>query len=157
MWKRIVVDAQLDHPVEQVFAYLADPMRWHDFAPAVVMRRPISEGPLRTGSRWAATDRVILPTIHFVDELVEYEPNRRLVWSSSAPWNALTTYACEPFEGGTRVRATYEGAVSGWLRLVSYVPDVILWWVLSGDFRRLRRRLARDARATRRVGAPAGG
>jgi len=157
MWKRIDVEAQLAHPVEQVFAYLADPMRWHDFAPAVVMRRPISGGPLRIGSRWASTDRVILFEIHFVDELVEYEPNRRLVWSSSAPWNALTTYRCEPMEGGTRVRATYEGTVSGWLRILSYVPNVILWWVLSGDFRRLRRRLAADARAGAGLSAEASG
>lgn len=157
MWKRIEVDARLEHPVERVFAYLADPMKWHDFAPAVIMRRPISGGPLRIGSRWASTDRIILFDIHFIDELVEYEADRLLAWSSSAPWNALTTYACEPIEGGTRVRATYEGDVSGWLRVLSYVPDAILGWVLAGDFRRLRRLLAAEARTRTGVGAQASG
>jgi uncharacterized protein YndB with AHSA1/START domain len=157
MRKRIEVDTQLEHPVERVFAYLADPMKWHDFAPAVVLRHPISDGPVRIGSRWSATDRIIFFKIHFIDELVEYEPHRRAAWRSSAPWNALTTYACEPMAGGTRVRATYEGEVSGWLRILSYVPDVVLWWVLSGDFRRLRRRLAADAQAGAGVGARASG
>lgn len=157
MRKRITVDARLDHPVDRVFAYLADPMRWHEFAPAVVLRRPISDGALRIGSRWESTDRVIAFRIHFVDELVEYEPNVRLVWSSSAPWNALTTYRCEADDGGTRVRATYEGDVSGWLRILSYVPGAVIGWILAGDFRRLRRRLAADARAGAGIGARANG
>ena len=157
MRKRIEVDAQLEHAVERVFAYPADPMKWHDFAPAVVMRNPVSDEPLRIGSRWTATDRIIFFKIHFMDELVEYEPHRRVAWRSSAPWNAVTTYACEPMAGGTRVRATYEGDVSGWLRILSYVPAVAVWWVLSGNFRRLRRRLAADEPVGSGVGARASG
>ncbi len=150
MWRRIDVDARLDHPVGRVFDYLADPMKWHEFAPAVAMRRPISDGPVRIGSRWASTDRIGPFRIHFTDELVELEPNRRVAWRSSAPWNAVTTYDCEPVEGGTRVHARYEGDVGGLLRLLGWVPDAVMAWILAGDFRRLQRVLAVDAHARER-------
>lgn len=150
MWRRIDVDARLDHPIERVFAYLADPLKWHEFAPAVAMRRPLGDGPAQIGSRWAATDRIGPFRIHFTDELVEHEPNRRVAWRSSAPWNAVTTYHCEPVVGGTRVRARYEGDIGGWLRLLGWVPDAVMGWILAGDFRRLQVVLADDGRRAMR-------
>jgi hypothetical protein len=86
--------------------------------------------------------------MRFVDELVALEENRRVVWWSSAPWNARVEYACEPDgEGGTRIRATYEGDISGSLRLlVGWIPARLTHWILAQDFRRLRRLLARESR-----------
>jgi hypothetical protein len=144
MWRRVDVEVTLDHSVERVFAYLADPLRWHEFAPAVAMRRQISDGPAVVGSRWAAIDRIGPLRIHFIDELVEHEPNRRLVWASSSPWNARTEYACEPDGGRTRIRARYEGDIAGPLRLLGWVPSAVMAWILAGDFRRLRKRLAAE-------------
>ena len=57
MWRRIEVNARVDHPVERVFAYLANPLLWHEFAPAVVYRRQIGELP-PDGTRWMATDQI---------------------------------------------------------------------------------------------------
>jgi uncharacterized protein YndB with AHSA1/START domain len=151
MWQRIEVTARVDHPVERVFSYLADPLRWHEFAPAVVFRRQLGERPPDVGTRWMATDQVGPFRFHFVDELAELEPNRRVVWLSSAPWNARVEYRCAPEAGGTRVQATYEGDVVGLLRvLVGWLPTGVFGWILARDFRRLNRILERDAQATRR-------
>lgn len=148
MMRRVEIAVRLDHPVDRVFAYLADPERWHEFAPAVALRRRIGDGPPVVGARWTAIDRIGPFRVHFVDELVEHEPNRRVVWSSSAPWNARTEYACEPHGGGTRVRARYEGDIEGWLRLLGVVPARVMAKVLEQDFRRLRLRLAQRAHPT---------
>jgi uncharacterized protein YndB with AHSA1/START domain len=159
MLRRVEVTATLDHPVERVFAYLADPLRWHAFAPACVYRRQIGEGPPEIGTRWEATDLIGPFPMRFVDELVELEPNRRVAWWSSAPWNARVEYAVEPDAGGTRVRATYEGDISGWLRiLVGWLPPRLTHWILAQDFRRLARLLDREfhrgeARGTTDAGA----
>jgi uncharacterized protein YndB with AHSA1/START domain len=142
--RRVDVDVILDHPVERVFAYLADPAKWSEFAPAVAFRRQIGGEPPRIGTRWTAIDQIGPIRVHFVDELVEHVLDRRVVWSSSSPWNAMTAYDCEPVEVGTRVRARYEGDVTGWLRSLAWVPTPILAWFLAGDFRRLRRVLGRD-------------
>jgi hypothetical protein len=149
--RRIVVDTTVHHPVEAVFAHLADPLRWHEFAPAVVFRQPIGEGSPRIGSRWRSTDRIGPFRIHFIDELAELEPDRRVVWLSSHPWNARVEYACHADGEHTRIRATYEGDLGGSLRWqVGWLPSWLTRIILGQDFRRLDRLLARQARETRR-------
>lgn len=157
MWRRVEVHATIDHPVERVFPYLADPMRWHEFAPACVYRRKIGDDPPQVGTRWEATDLIGPFPMRFVDELVAIEPNHRVVWYSSAPWNARVEYACQSQpNGATAVRATYEGDITGSLRLlVGWIPRPVTHWILAQDFRRLRGVLARELRpmTTSRAGA----
>jgi uncharacterized protein YndB with AHSA1/START domain len=155
MWRRVEVTASIDHPVERVFAYLTDPTRWHQFAPACVYRRQIGDGPPTVGTRWEATDLIGPFPFRFVDELAVLEPNLRVVWLSSAPWNARVEYACEPNGGGgTRVCASYEGDISGSLRvLVGWLPAPATHWILAQDFRRLGRVLTRDRRLQDEAGA----
>ena len=149
--RRVVVDATIGHPVEAVFPHLADPLRWHAFAPAVAFRRQIGQGTPRVGTRWMATDRIGPFSAHFVDELAELDPNRCVVWLSSAPWNARVEYACTGSGTTTQIRATYEGVLSGSLRWqVGWLPTWATHWILAGDFRRLDRLLTREANAARR-------
>ena len=154
MWRRVEVNTGIDQPVERVFAYLADPLRWHEFAPACVYRRQIGNDRPAVGTKWEATDLIGPFPFRFVDELIELEPNRRVVWWSSAPWNARVEYECRPADDGlTSIRATYEGDISGPLRLlVGWLPAQVTHWILAQDFRRLRRVLARDIRPAHEVG-----
>lgn len=145
--RRIVVDATVEHPVTAVFPYLADPLRWHDFAPAVAFRRQIDPGPPRIGTRWMSTDRIGPFRIHFIDTLEELEEHRRVVWGSSAPWNARVEYLCAEAGTRTRVRATYEGDLGDSLRWqVGWLPSWGWRGILSQDFRRLDRLLTLQAR-----------
>jgi len=151
MRRHVEVNATIAHPIDQVFAYLADPMRWHEFVPACVFRRQIGDQPPRIGTRWMATDRIGLFRFHFIDELAELEPNRRVVWLSSAPWNSRVEYACTPAGESTRVEARYEGDISGFLRLLTWwAPPRVVRWILSQDFRRLDQLLERQAAAASR-------
>jgi hypothetical protein len=149
MWREVVVHAVVDQPVDRVFPYLLDPMRWHEFAPACVVRRPLGDGRPVVGARWESADRIGPFTIHFVDELAELEHGKRVVWLSSAPWNARVEYACTADGSRTRIRATYGGAMSGWLRAVALVPRPVMGWILAQDFRRLRGLLAAAERRAR--------
>jgi uncharacterized protein YndB with AHSA1/START domain len=146
MRRYVEVNATIAHPVDQVFAYLADPLRWHEFAPACVSRRQIGDQPPRIGTRWMATDRIGPFRFHFIDELAELQPNRRVVWLSSAPWNSRVEYVCTPAGENTNIEARYEGDISGFLRLLTgWAPPGVVRWVLSQDFRRLDQRLGREA------------
>lgn len=142
MWRRVEIEARLDHPPERVFPYLANPARWHEFAPAVFQRRQIGDDPLGVGTRWAAIDRIGPFKVHFIDELVERDADRRVVWDSTSPWNSRVEYVCVPDGGGTRVLARYEGDVAGWLRLVALLPTFVLARILERDFKGLRSSLA---------------
>jgi len=146
MRRQVEVHATIAHPVDQVFAYLADPLRWHEFVPACVFRRQIGDQPPRVGTRWMATDRIGPFRFHFIDELAELEPNRRVVWLSSAPWNSRVEYVCTPAGENTDIEARYEGDISGFLRLLTgWAPPGVVRWILSQDFRRLDQRLGRGA------------
>jgi len=147
MWREVEVRALIEEPVERIFPFLADPLRWHEFAPACVLRRRIGDGPLAVGARWEAADRIGPFTIRFVDALAELEPNQRVVWLSSAPWNARVEYTCEETPGGTLIRARYGGAMSGWMRLVGLVPRPLMGRILAQDFRRLGALLSAEHRA----------
>lgn len=147
-WERtVVVEAIVNHRVEVVFPYLADPTRWHAFAPAVVFRRQIGTGPARVGTTWMATDRIGPFRIHFIDRLESLDENRSVVWMSSAPWNSRVEYACEDAGDRTRIRADYAGDLSESLRWqVGWLPGRATHWILAQDFRRLDRLLTLDAR-----------
>jgi uncharacterized protein YndB with AHSA1/START domain len=151
MRRHVEVNATIARPVDQVFAYLVDPMRWHEFVPACVFRRQIDDQPPGIGTRWMATDRIGPFRFHFVDELAELEPNHRVVWLSSAPWNSRVEYVCTPAGENTNIEARYEGDISGFLRLLTWwLPRGVVRWILSQDFRRLNQLLERDATAARR-------
>jgi len=151
MRRHVQVNATIGHPVDRVFAYLADPLSWHEFAPACVFRRQIGDQPPRIGTQWMATDRIGPFHFHFIDELAELEPNRRVVWLSSAPWNSRVEYVCTRAGENTDIEARYEGDISGFLRLLTgWLPPGVVRWVLSQDFRRLDQRLGREATAKSR-------
>ncbi|WP_456823226.1 SRPBCC family protein [Cellulomonas sp. P5_E12] len=150
MWRRVKLDVHLDHPPSRVYPYLADPGRWPEFAPAVDSRRPLDGGPLQVGNRWAAVDRIGPFRIRFTDVLEVVEPDRRVVWHSTSPWNSRVEYVCTPDAGGTRIRADYDGDVAAWLRLVALLPTFVLARILLRDFTGLRRVLEAADRARAR-------
>ena len=147
----VVVQTTVNHPIDAVFPYLSHPSTWHDFAPAVEFRRQIDGGPPRVGTRWMSTDRIGPFRAHFIDRLEALDENQRVVWWSSAPWNARVEYACEEASAGTRIRADYLGEPSDSLRWqVGWIPDWAWHLILAQDFRRLDRLLTRRARSASR-------
>ena len=148
MRRYVQVNATIAYPVDRVFPYLVDPLRWHEFVPACVFRRQIGDQPPRIGTRWMATDRIGPFRFHFIDELADLEPNRRVVWLSSEPWNSRVEYICTAAGEYTNVEARYEGDISGFLRVLTWwLPPRVVRWVLSQDFRRLGRLYEREATA----------
>jgi hypothetical protein len=148
MRRRVQIEASLPYPPERVFPYLADPCRWPEFAPAVASRRRIGDGHPTVGSRWSAVDRIGPFPIRFTDELLEVDPDVSVAWASSSPWNSLVVYRLRPERDGTRILATYEGDVAGWLlRLVAMLPTWVLARILMRDFHGLRRCLDAEAPA----------
>ena len=130
---------------------------WPTHCAGTSLRLPVYSGGrsaichLEIGTRWMATDRIGPFRFHFIDELAELEPNRRVVWLSSAPWNARVEYVCTPAGENTNIEARYEGDISGFLRLLTgWLPPGVVRWVLSQDFRRLEQRLERKATAASR-------
>jgi uncharacterized protein YndB with AHSA1/START domain len=134
---RIRFEVSFSQPAERVFPYLADPSTWRSWSPAVVERRRIGEGPIVVGARWTSIDKVGPFRIQFTDELVEFEPDCRVVFRHSAPWNGQTAFVCERRQGATLVRAALDARPRGLLTPLRLLPDSLASRVWKSDFERL--------------------
>lgn len=122
---------------ERVFPYLVDASTWPRWSPPAIERRRIDSGPPRPGSRWASADRVGPMTVRFTDELVELDPDRRVVWRHTAPWNARTVMTCTPSATGTVVTADFTADPTGRLRPLRLIPGRLAIRIWRSDFMRL--------------------
>jgi uncharacterized protein YndB with AHSA1/START domain len=102
--------------VTEVFNYMADPTKWPEWNSIVEESRP-SETPLRVGTKIHQRAKFLGRKIESTFEVLEYEPNKRLVNQTSDPFLTKITSTFEPEGGGTRVGAVIEGEPGGFFKL----------------------------------------
>jgi uncharacterized protein YndB with AHSA1/START domain len=90
----------------EVFALLANPHRHHEFDGSGSVRAAVS-GPerLALGDRFGMDMKIRLP-YRVTNEVVEFEPDRRIAWCHFA--KARWRYELEPVDGGTRITETFD-------------------------------------------------
>ncbi len=93
-------------PPAEVFALLANPRRHHEFDGSGSVRAAVS-GPerLTLGDRFGMDMKIRLP-YRVTNEVVEFEPDRRIAWCHFA--KARWRYELEPVDGGTRITETFD-------------------------------------------------
>lgn len=143
---RIVDDFSIGHPVEKVWPYLTVPEKWLEFIPALVERTRLNTGPVEPGAEWKSVDRIGPWKIEFTDRLAEIEPETRVVWIQSEPWNARTEYRLEPVDDHQSViHMDFEANLSGWMRLMELLPASMLNRTIRNDYRRLEQHLDEES------------
>lgn len=100
--------AVIDRPVQDVWAYVADPGNeptWHtDILEIKPEADPSAELPSRwdLGSRWLVTVQ-FMGRKQYVVEITGLEPNHRLeITTQTGPMRPVATYRFEPADDGTR-------------------------------------------------------
>jgi uncharacterized protein YndB with AHSA1/START domain len=108
---------EIDRPVEEVFQYFTDVVRIPEWNGVVEKATP-SEHPIRVGSTVQIRIRLLGRRIDATQEIREYEPNRKVVIRTTAPFTVTDTWMFEPLGAG-RTRLTYGsvGEVSGFFKL----------------------------------------
>jgi uncharacterized protein YndB with AHSA1/START domain len=98
------ISVHVNRPVAEVFEYLNDPTKMPEWNATIEEATP-SETPIKVGTRVRSRGRWLGRQIEATYEVVEYEPNKRVVNKSDEPfsWKAINTYQAE--NGGTRVSA----------------------------------------------------
>lgn len=110
------VDRVIAAPPERIFEVLADPSRHQEIDGSGTVRAPT--GPpqrLELGAKFGMSMLWGVPYA-MVNEVVEFEPNRRIAWQprpAIAPLRLLVggriwRYELEPVPGGTLVRETWD-------------------------------------------------
>ncbi len=112
----VSVERFVKAPPEEVFDLLADPSRHREIDGSGTLRDAVG-GPTRLslGSRFGMDMKAVAP-YRMVNEVVEFEQNRRIAWQARPDSNWAATaiggriwrYELEPRDGGTLVRETWD-------------------------------------------------
>lgn len=110
----VVTEAVIPRPVVDVAGYAADPTnapKWYANISAVEWE---TSPPVDVGSRVAFIARFLGRRIAYTYQVIEYEPQQRLVMrTAQGPFPMETTYVWAPVEGGTRMTLRNRGTPAG--------------------------------------------
>ena len=133
------VTIHLDKPVEQVFAFLMDTSKLATWQSNLIKSEPLTEGPLRTGSRFREIRRINHKETEIQGEITALEPNKRLETKTATKPQAMVSYSLNPEQGGTRLRYKFVLITSGLMRLLEPMIASSIKKDTEADFETLKR------------------
>ena len=109
----------IECPIEEVFAFTADPNNDALWESTTLEAEQTSEGPLDVGATFRNTTKFLGRRFDTSYELTEYEPPRKQCYRvTSGPIPGVVCYLFEPSdEGSTRFTQTFDAEVGGFFRL----------------------------------------
>jgi uncharacterized membrane protein len=138
----IVAETVIARPRDEVAAYVIDWRNDPRWIGGISEARLVSGEPFGVGSKVARTASFLGKRIEYVNEVVELEPDSRLVMRSvKGPFPMRITYAFHDADPGTRATVRVEGNASGFYRLAGPALSAMVRRSVSGDLARLKRLL----------------
>ena len=130
---KVDISLHVNRPVAEVFSYLNDPTKMLEWN-STLDEATASETPIKVGTRIRTRVRGLGRKIEGTLEVVEYEPNKRVVMKIDQPfsWKAIYTYQAE--NGGTRLVFAAEGELGGFFKLSEPILGRILKKQLQAQF-----------------------
>src|SRR5436190_1343885 len=122
----LTVDIAIDAPRDRVAAYALDYTNDPDWIGAIREARLVTDPPFGVGAQVERIGSFLGKRIEYVNEVVELDPDRRLVMRSvKAPFPMTVTYEFDDEPGrGTRMRIRTQGDASGFYRLAGPLLDL---------------------------------
>jgi uncharacterized protein YndB with AHSA1/START domain len=149
---RVETSTRIDRPVEDVFAYVDDLSRMSEWID-ILAESTASESPTRVGTR--VDNRVHLLGRNFQNtlEVVEREPDRRMVLRTERPFAVEATFQLEPADGATVFSVVLEAqpSASGFFKLGEPILTGVGRRRFKGHLRRLKKRLEAGGAGERRA------
>src|SRR6185503_14870387 len=133
------VTIHIDKQVEQVFAFLMDTSKLTTWQSNLIKSEQLTEGPLRTGSRFREIRRINNKEEEIRGEITVLEPNKRLETKTVTQPQAMVSYSLDPEQGGTRLRYKFTLITSGMMRLLEPVIASSIKKGSEADFETLKR------------------
>ena len=133
------VTVHLNKPVEQVFAFLMDTSKLSTWQSNLIKSEPLTEGPLRTGSRFREIRRINNKETEIQAEITTLEPNKRLETKTATKPQAMVSYSLDPEQGGTRLKYKFILITSGLMRLLEPMIANSIKKDTEADFETLKR------------------
>lgn len=110
----------ISRPPDEVFAFMDDVGREHEWQPNLRSATKEPPGPTAIGTLKRYTSDFMGRSVDNCYEVTELEPGRRVVYRTTkdSSLNAVNETTCEPAEGGTRITMRIEARPKGILRLI---------------------------------------
>lgn len=139
------VEVTVDRPRAEVARYATDWRNDPEWIGALTEARLFTEPPFGVGSQVSRKAKFLGRSMEYVNEVVEYDPERRLVMRSvKAPFPMTVTYEFEDAGGGTLMRIRAQGDASGFYRIAGPALSRAVRRGISGDLARLKQKLERS-------------
>jgi uncharacterized protein YndB with AHSA1/START domain len=133
------VTIHLNRPVEQVFAFLADTGKVSTWQSNLIELKPLTEGPLRVGSRFREIRRLGRKESEIQGEITVFEPNKRFETKTITKPQVTVSYSFEAENGGTRLKHKFVMLTTGLMRLLEPLIAGSIKKESASDFETLKR------------------
>ena len=135
----VTVSTTVAAPRAEVAAYATDWRNDKEWIGALTDVRLETEPPFGVGARVARVASFLGKRMEYVNEVVELEPERRLVMRSvRAPFAMTVTYEFADADGGTRMLVHAEGDAGGFYRLAGPLLSRMVRRSIAADLGRLK-------------------
>jgi uncharacterized membrane protein len=146
MSTHVVVETTIARPREEVARYVVDWRNDPAWIRALSESELVTDPPLGVGSRVRRVASFLGKRLEYVNEVVEYEPGRRLAMRSvQAPFPMTVVYEFDDAGAGTLMRIRADGDASGFYRLASPLLTRAVRRAIAGDLEKLRETLDHGA------------
>ena len=117
---RIEESVEIKSPIDKVFAFTTDAKSWPKWQSTFPGAEQTSQGPVRVGTTFKGTIRMMGLTMKWTSKATEYEPNKKFgknITCGSITNEQHNTY--DPIAGGTKFTIVYNMKVGGLMKLFS--------------------------------------
>jgi carbon monoxide dehydrogenase subunit G len=137
---RVSYSVEINRPVEQVFRYMNDPNNLTKWLGGLVEITPLTNGEARVGSKTRQVFEENGRKIEMIEEVVIYEPNRRVkIKGASKMFDLTADYQLHDLGGRTRIDYETEVQMNGLLfKLLDMLMAGSGRKKLAEDFARLK-------------------
>jgi uncharacterized membrane protein len=139
----VEVETVIGRPVHEVAAFAGDPTNAPEWYANIKRIDWLTARPIEVGSRMVFEARFLGRQLAYTYEVVELEPDSRLVMrTADGPFPMETTYTWEPVgEDATRMTLRNRGTPSGFGGLAAPLMEKAMRRATTGDLARLKRLL----------------
>ena len=112
----------IDRPMDEVFEFVHDATKDAMWQTTLVESQPLTEGPVRVGTKVREVRRFLSFRVELTRELTEYEPSTKSSFRTvSGPVPMIGAYILEPVDSATKLTATGELDAHGFFKLTEPV------------------------------------
>ncbi len=135
----VTAEVVINRSREDVAGFATDPANDTAWIGGIVEAELLTEPPVRVGTKVRRVAKFLGRRMEYTPEVIEYEPNSRLVMRTDSPFDMMIAYEFEDATAGTLARINIQGGGGGFYRLAGPLLAQAVKRNIAGDLRRLKK------------------